>query len=118
MGLFDLFEEIFDGVMDFFGDSEDTRRARPPQGQASPSAMSASAAQHQEGYWEKTSQLITPEFLDRLARETGLSTLKLSMKIQGPCSEVLQRWQHLGRPITDADLETMRQEIRGKILPG
>jgi hypothetical protein len=117
MGLLDLFEEIIDWVTDSFFDTEDKRRI-PPQGPAANSAMSTSAGAAQQAYWEKTSQLITPEFIEGLCRETGWSNLKVSMKMQGPCSEVLQRWQRVGRPITDIDLKTMRQEIREKVLRG
>lgn len=117
MGLFDLLEDLFDEVMDFFGDSEDRRRV-PSQGPAPNSALATSAGPAQQAYWEKTAQLITPEFIESLCRETGLSQLKVSLKMQGPCSEVLQRWQRIGRPITDADLKTMRAEIREQILRG
>ncbi len=117
MSLFDLFEEIIDWVMDSFFDSEDKRRVSP-QGPGSNSAISTPAGATQQAYWEKTAQLVTPEFIEGLCRETGWSSLKVSMKIQGPCSEVLQRWQRVGRLITDADLKTMRQEIRQKVLHG
>jgi hypothetical protein len=118
LGLFDLFEEIFDFITDFFdGDDGNRRRVtRKGPAPAGATAMSTTASPSQQAYWEKTANLITPEFLESLARETGWSSLKVGMKIQGPCSEVLQRWQRVGRPITDIDLKTMRQEIREKIL--
>ena len=117
LGLFDLFEEIFDWVTDFFDSPETSSRRNPlPSHSSGPSALSASDNGTQQAFWEKTSQLISPEFMEALSRETGWSTLKLGMKIQGPCQEVLQRWQRIGRPITDLDLKAMRQEIREKLL--
>lgn len=118
MGLFDLFEEIFDFVADLFdGDNGGDRRVKPAgPSAAGGSALSTESSAANQAYWEKTSQLITPEFVESLCRDTGWSTLKVSLKMQGPCSEVLQRWQRLGRPINDFDLNKMRQEIREKVL--
>ena len=117
MGLFEVFEEILDWVIDWFGDPEDALDSKPTtQKPSGPSSVAASEKPAQPAFWEKTSRLISPEFLQELSNETGWSTLKLGMKIQGPCSEVLQRWQNIGRPITDQDLQAMRREIREKIL--
>lgn len=118
MGLIDLFEEIFDFVADLFdGDSNRDRKTRPASTpSAGVSAMSANSSAANQAFWEKTSQLITTEFVESLRRDTGWSMMKVSLKMQGPCSEVLQRWQHIGRPITDLDLKKMREEIRAQVM--
>ena len=112
--IWDLVSDLFEDAVDGIGEGDATKPPRQPAGPQQPSARVGSNAK--PGFdWEKFSTIFTPEWIEAVHRETGISQLKISFGLSQHMSSVMQPWIQSGRTPSDQEWENIREIMKNRI---